>query len=270
MRPELVVIIIAVALSAIVARASDAGSGSPPSSRPSTVRSSLKPQPPAKAKIVDITGIDKALLLQRLWESQVPSVEELQGKNGLGDRLEDFNPGVTNITRFIERHPKLTGRIIWADLSKDAVDPTLYDHNAGPNVFSYVVKAIRDNRDDVISEYEMGRRLKRRLRRSRHIDLIMNQITCLIKVSEGLAADAATCVYAMVSRESGVMSSHIETATKNARLASDVGRAYIDSTLACVEEHSQECMDSTDQFLKAITVALHLSERGSETNTEHP
>lgn len=88
--------------------------------------------------MVSIAGLDKVELLKRLWEGSTPagffmfnavpppsfSVEE--AKKAVERRIDYF-----------------CGRCIKCDLSKDEVDPTLYDRDMGQGAFAGIVAKMR-------------------------------------------------------------------------------------------------------------------------------
>lgn len=89
---------------------------------------------------VDITGIDKAVLLVALYE----------GAAVLGLGALDRNAGrrltVEEAKAILEKHFRidyLWGRPIKVDLSKDLVDPALYDRDAGEGAFARIVDELK-------------------------------------------------------------------------------------------------------------------------------
>lgn len=89
---------------------------------------------------IDISGINKGILLHSLWKGQV--TESFFGSNSVSP--PDFNEDqATKVAKagYIDYY---CGRAIKTDLSKDAVDPWLYDRDAGKGEFQRIVKEIRE------------------------------------------------------------------------------------------------------------------------------
>ena len=87
---------------------------------------------------IDISGLDRVELLLRLWTNMKPaaffamsgrpspSFDESAAKKVVGDYIDYFQ-----------------GRAIKTDLSKDEVNPRLYDRDAGSGTFKRVVESMR-------------------------------------------------------------------------------------------------------------------------------
>lgn len=89
---------------------------------------------------VDISGLNKVELLERLWNCSRPAA--FFAMTGL--RSPDFgsegpSPSVA-VRKFIDYY---CGRVIKTDLSKDFVDPFLYDRDNGTGAFAGVVAKMR-------------------------------------------------------------------------------------------------------------------------------
>lgn len=92
--------------------------------------------------MIDISKVDKIALLKDLWKNQktaiffafntlqAPSFDEKLAEKAVKGRIDYF-----------------CGRAIKTDLSKDSVDPYLYDRDAGQGTFQKVV-------DSILSEME--------------------------------------------------------------------------------------------------------------------
>ena len=87
---------------------------------------------------IDITGIDKVALLAVLCKGQKPA--------GFFDANPWTVPGFDRanaaqvVTRYIDYY---CGKAIKADLSRDTVDPWLYDRDAGKGAFARAVASFR-------------------------------------------------------------------------------------------------------------------------------
>lgn len=88
---------------------------------------------------VDISGLDKVALLQKMWANMkpaaffsmnsfvpVPSFDETQAKEAVKNYIDYF-----------------CGRCIKTDLSKDEVDPWGYDRDAGSGALQKIVDSMR-------------------------------------------------------------------------------------------------------------------------------
>ncbi len=89
---------------------------------------------------IDISGIDKGILLYFLWKGQVKA--SFFGSNSVSP--PDFNEEQANRVAKNGRIDYYCGRAIKTDLSKDSVDPWLYDRDAGKGEFERIVKEIRE------------------------------------------------------------------------------------------------------------------------------
>jgi len=90
---------------------------------------------------VDISGLDKVSLLERLWSYQLASLVRFYEFHGLPLPVFDRAAAVDavkagNIYYFC-------GCCIMVDLSKDVVDPLFYDMYAGLGKFSEIVAEMR-------------------------------------------------------------------------------------------------------------------------------
>lgn len=93
--------------------------------------------------MIDISNVDRVALLKGLWENQItagfftlnavlaPSFDEELAKKAVEGRIDYFY-----------------GRAIKTDLSKDSVDPYLYDRDAGQGTFQKVVDSLLSEKQE--------------------------------------------------------------------------------------------------------------------------
>ena len=86
--------------------------------------------------LIDISGADRVSLLRGLWEnakiasffgSSGPPFDESQARDAVHQRIDYF-----------------CGRCIKTDLSRDRIDPYLYDRDAGTGMFQTVVNSLSE------------------------------------------------------------------------------------------------------------------------------
>lgn len=87
---------------------------------------------------VDIRGLDKVVLLRKLWENMKVAAFFEQ----LPWLAPPFVEGLASdaVGKYIDY---FCGRCIKCDLSKDTVDPFLYDRDAGAGAFARIVAAMQ-------------------------------------------------------------------------------------------------------------------------------
>lgn len=88
---------------------------------------------------INISGLDKVELLQRLHRGQIIA-GFFAGNPSLAPAF-DVDKAADAVTSYIDY---FCGRAIKTDLSKDSVDPRLYDRDAGAGKFAQIVKQMRD------------------------------------------------------------------------------------------------------------------------------
>ncbi len=88
--------------------------------------------------VVDISGVPKVALLYRLWSGQVPA--SFFGDNMLSSPGFHDDLAKEAVKRYIDY---FQGRAIKLDLSKDTIDPWLYDRDAGSGAFARAVSDLR-------------------------------------------------------------------------------------------------------------------------------
>lgn len=91
--------------------------------------------------MVDITGINKVELLRALWNNSTPAAY-FTFTNTKPPEWNNERASTAIGSGFIDY---FQGRIIKADLSKDQVNPSLYDRDNGRGAFSEIVEFIRSN-----------------------------------------------------------------------------------------------------------------------------
>ena len=85
---------------------------------------------------IDITGIDKVELLHNLWQNMKPAAFF----GGMDGPAFDRELAKEAVKKYIDY---FCGRCIKSDLSKDSVDPWLYDRDAGAGSFERIVQKIK-------------------------------------------------------------------------------------------------------------------------------
>jgi hypothetical protein len=91
---------------------------------------------------VDIRGLDKMQLLKALWENSSPA--SFFAMTNRHPPPFDEKLAVTAVQEYIDY---FEGRMIKCDLSKDFVDPWLYDRDLGNGAFQRVARKLRTNDD---------------------------------------------------------------------------------------------------------------------------
>ena len=86
-------------------------------------------------KKIDIKGLDKVTLLKKLWDNAI----SCQPKMVVIAEF-DFDEAKESIDYYLDY---FCGRPIKCNLSKDLVDPFLYDENFGEGAFKNVVDSLR-------------------------------------------------------------------------------------------------------------------------------
>ena len=89
--------------------------------------------------IINIEGIDKVTLLKELWSKQI--VASFFITNDLPPPPFDEVLATKAVKKFIDY---FCGRAIKSNLSKDEVDTTNYNRDAGEGVFEDIVKKLRN------------------------------------------------------------------------------------------------------------------------------
>lgn len=91
---------------------------------------------------VDISGLDRVELLKELWRAQVAAgfFGTFEGLSMGGGLPFSQASAATAVTQYIDY---FCGRAIKTDLSKDTVNPYLYDRDAGPGKFAEIVLRMR-------------------------------------------------------------------------------------------------------------------------------
>jgi len=91
------------------------------------------------SQTIDISGLDKVELLERLWSRQiVASFFRMSGRPSPAfDRKRAADAVKADYIDYF------CGRCIKTDLSKDVVDPRLYDRDAGAGAFAEIVAEMR-------------------------------------------------------------------------------------------------------------------------------
>jgi len=89
---------------------------------------------------IDISGLDKVELLRRLYErSQPAAFFRMSGMSPPSFGTDEPAPHVA-VTKYIDYY---SGRVIKTDLSKDTIDPYLFDRDNGKGAFAEVVSKMR-------------------------------------------------------------------------------------------------------------------------------
>lgn len=88
---------------------------------------------------INIENIDKLLLLKMLWEKSKYAAFHNQS-NFMKPQWDDALAEKA-ITKYIDY---FQGKIIKLDLSKNIIDPYLYDRDNGKNTFVNVINSIRN------------------------------------------------------------------------------------------------------------------------------
>lgn len=94
-------------------------------------------QPKIMASI-NIQGLDKVALLEKLWKNQITA--GFYGATLLPSPAFDTKAAQKAVTGYIDY---FCGRAIKTDISKDSVDPWLYDRDAGAGTFARIVDGMR-------------------------------------------------------------------------------------------------------------------------------
>jgi hypothetical protein len=91
---------------------------------------------------IDITGLDKIELLERLWTKQI--VAAFFRMSGVPSPKFDRGQAAKAVKEnYIDY---FCGRCIKASLNKDTVNPTWYDSDAGAGTFANIVSEMRANK----------------------------------------------------------------------------------------------------------------------------
>jgi hypothetical protein len=88
---------------------------------------------------IDISGLDKPFLLKNLWRYAFESPMNFGPSRWQDDWDRVAETAVNGPIDYFK------GRAIKTDLSKDEVDPWLYDRDAGEGTFASVVARLRQN-----------------------------------------------------------------------------------------------------------------------------
>jgi hypothetical protein len=97
---------------------------------------------------VDITGIDKVVLLRALWTASYPAAYFV--KSGRTPPEFSVAQAINAVTS--DGIDYFCGRPIKAILSGDTARSTNYDRNVGPGSFERVVKAVREGTTPVLAK----------------------------------------------------------------------------------------------------------------------
>lgn len=89
---------------------------------------------------VNIQGLDKVELLHALWSNQKSA--SFFTMSGIPSPQFDHQEANTAV---LERIDYFCGRAIKCDLSKNEVDPGLYDRDAGQGTFEKIVNQLRSH-----------------------------------------------------------------------------------------------------------------------------
>lgn len=87
---------------------------------------------------VNISGIDKVKLLEALWKNAKPASFFTLG--GMSAPAFDHTMSEVSVKKYIDYY---AGRCIKVDISKDSVEPRLYDREYGVGSFESVVNKLR-------------------------------------------------------------------------------------------------------------------------------
>ena len=88
---------------------------------------------------IDISGLDRKDLLKRLWTNMKVPAHSMGVFGGANASYSDAGASEA-LKGYIDYYQ---GRCIKTDLSKDSVDPYLYDRDAGTGTFAKIVAAMR-------------------------------------------------------------------------------------------------------------------------------
>ena len=90
---------------------------------------------------IEISGVDKVLLLQELWNRQiVASFYNNMFTSWMTPKFDEFEAHKAINGGYIDY---FCGRCIKTDLRKNSVSPRLYDRDAGEGAFLRAVQAVR-------------------------------------------------------------------------------------------------------------------------------
>lgn len=89
---------------------------------------------------INISGIDKGMLLHSLWLGQVPA-GFFSANSVLPPDFNEEKASQIAKSGYIDYY---CGRAIKTNLSGDSADPWLYDRDAGKGEFERIVKEIRE------------------------------------------------------------------------------------------------------------------------------
>lgn len=92
---------------------------------------------------ISIKGLDKVELLKRLWSQQIPGF--LFALCGLPKPEFMMEQAKNAVQKHIDY---FCGCAIKTDLSRDEIDPYLYDRDAGQGTFAQIVENMRNENDD--------------------------------------------------------------------------------------------------------------------------
>jgi hypothetical protein len=108
-------------------------------------------------EMIDISGVDKVVLLAILHSGQKPAGFFTEGTCGANAEWAlprfDRAAAAKAVTRYIDY---FCGKAIKMDLSKDQVDPRLYDRDAGQGAFARAVKEAKGHSNSPGSSVPYG------------------------------------------------------------------------------------------------------------------
>lgn len=96
----------------------------------------------AQSDSVDISGLDKAGLLFRLWSNAKPALYYTQ-RNIDPPEFGPMKAALEATKTYIDYY---NGRCIKANLSGNSVNPKMYDRDAGTGAFSTIVNTMRSGK----------------------------------------------------------------------------------------------------------------------------
>lgn len=88
--------------------------------------------------MISIKGLCKTTILKKMWERTITA--RFFSFSGVSPPLFDEKSAEEAVARYIDY---FCGRPIKTDLSKDEVDPYLYDRDAGKGTFEQIISEIK-------------------------------------------------------------------------------------------------------------------------------